>query len=132
MTGICLELCCAPDDSTWNSDERSLYALAREGVARLGLGFDAARLEGIGVRRLRHAYPIYGRGDPDARDSVLASLRRLRNLLTRGRQGEFRYNVFTYESYGIAQETTQEVLNRLRERDLRVSRNAALAPKPIP
>jgi protoporphyrinogen oxidase len=89
-TVLCAEIPCEPGDATWSASEQELGATV---VACLrAAGLPAARLLGVTVRRLAHAYPVYRSGfehDFAVLDTWAGAQPR---LLTFGRQGLFAHD----------------------------------------
>jgi protoporphyrinogen oxidase len=91
LTVLCAELPCAPEDAVWGLDDGALGRLVSTGLDRAGLPVRAPVKEVL-IRRLRHAYPIYGRayrGDFDRLDHAVAGID---GLTTFGRQGLFAHD----------------------------------------
>lgn len=87
---LCIEIPCAAGDSTWTSDDETLAALAREGLAVVGLPpVRSPQDGGVVVRRLPHVYPVYTRGYASRLEGLQAWADRLPNVVTFGRLGLF-------------------------------------------
>jgi protoporphyrinogen oxidase len=89
-TGLALEVSCVPGDGTWEASdaeiaERSIAGLEALSVLRRG------ELIGYDVVRQRHAYPIQIQGFIEKAHDLLDALSEVKNLVTIGRQGLFRY-----------------------------------------
>jgi protoporphyrinogen oxidase len=116
VTGLCLEVCCQSEDPMWNKEDWELYALCREGVAKMGLEVNTNQLEGVAVKRIPHAYPVYPIGFAGHRARVLDAIGQIPNLLSKGRQGEFRHNIYTHQTFQCGVRTAEEVAVLLREK----------------
>ncbi|MCP4346508.1 MAG: NAD(P)-binding protein [Desulfobacterales bacterium] len=114
MTGICTEVCCNPGDSIWNAKDQELYTLCRQGIAKMCPDVDTRLLEGVAVRRICHAYPIYPMAFAEQRARVLEYIGEVSNLLTKGRQGEFRYNMYTYDTFKCGAQSAEEIIKLLK------------------
>jgi protoporphyrinogen oxidase len=90
-TVICAELPCAPDDEHWRASDEELGRLVVADLERAGLML-AAPPSTVHVRRLRHAYPIYGRGYAEPFRELDEWAARLPRLLSFGRQGLFAHD----------------------------------------
>ncbi|HEX7120822.1 MAG TPA: FAD-dependent oxidoreductase [Gemmatimonadaceae bacterium] len=90
-TVLCAELPCAPDDAVWSMSDAELGALVARDIRTAGLPLTRPPVA-VHVRRLRHAYPIYGRGYEVHFDALDRWLSGLPGLLTFGRQGLFAHD----------------------------------------
>lgn len=90
-TTLCAELPCAPDDDVWSLEDEALGDRVMADLERAGIGPPDPPI-GVTVRRLRHAYPIYGRGYEASFARLDAWATDLPGLLTFGRQGLFAHD----------------------------------------
>ncbi len=90
-TVLCAELPCQMDDDVWSMSDEALGEIVRDDLARAGLP-RPERLEGVAVRRLPHAYPLYPTGYERPFDVIDAWLEGIPGLLSFGRQGLFAHD----------------------------------------
>jgi protoporphyrinogen oxidase len=90
-TVLCAELPCSPDDAVWSMSDEELGRLVVRDIRTAQLPL-AREPVAVHVRRLRHAYPIYGRGYELPFDALDEWLSRVPGLLTFGRQGLFAHD----------------------------------------
>ncbi len=90
-TVLCAELPAGPDDPWWKLDDAALGALVAEDLARAGVPLPVAP-DGIHVRRLKQAYPIYATGYEGPFAELDAWAESLPRLLSYGRQGLFAHD----------------------------------------
>jgi protoporphyrinogen oxidase len=89
-TSLTLEVACDPDDATWARPDREIVDDCIRHVERLGL---LRRDEVVAhkVMRTPYAYPVQVRGYVETSERLLGELVGLRNVISIGRQGLFRY-----------------------------------------
>lgn len=88
---LCVELTVRPGDAL---ERESDEAISEEVVAQMtstGL-FDKNEVDETLVYRLPYGYPLYSLDYHERLDTVFAGLRKVKNLLTSGRQGLFNHN----------------------------------------
>ncbi len=90
-TVLCAELPCQTEDAIWSMSEAELGALVREDLARAGIPV-RAKLRGVAVRRLSHAYPLYPIGYERHFAALDAWADSLPRVLSFGRQGLFAHD----------------------------------------
>lgn len=87
---LCVEIPCAAGDGVWTSDDDALGALARAGLAAVGLPpVRQPRQGAVVVRRLPHVYPVYATGYAERLAGLQAWADRLPNVVSFGRLGLF-------------------------------------------
>ncbi len=89
-TGLALEVSCVPGDGTWEASDQEIAERTIEGLVRLGL-LARSEILGYDVVRQRYAYPVQVLGFIEKAHNLLHALAELKNLVTIGRQGLFRY-----------------------------------------
>lgn len=89
-TVLCAELPCDLGDTHWTMDTTAAWAVFRTALERSGLTVPAQPLR-VELRRLPHAYPIYGRGFAPALNTV-ADWVHSQGILSFGRQGLFQHD----------------------------------------
>jgi protoporphyrinogen oxidase len=90
-TTLCAELPCSPDEADWTKTEAELGALVADDLDRAGIPL-SCKPDGIFVKRLRQAYPIYSLGY-ERQFSLLDDWSdQLPRLLSYGRQGLFAHD----------------------------------------
>lgn len=90
-TVLCAEVPCSPSDPWWALPDEEIAEEVVDEIARAGLPLPRPP-SAIGVRRLRHAYPIYARGFEAAFETLEAWADGLPGLVTFGRQGLFAHD----------------------------------------
>lgn len=90
-TVLCAELPCSTGDHVWNAPDGELRELMLNGLAAADLPVRAP-VQGVVVKRLAQAYPIYTRGYRRSFDVVDHWLATVDGLLTFGRQGLFAHD----------------------------------------
>lgn len=90
-TVLCAELPCAPDDEHWSAPDEALGRLVMRDLEHAGLPLAQQPLS-VHVRRLRHAYPIYGRDYAEPFRAIDAWAATMPRLLSFGRQGLFAHD----------------------------------------
>ncbi|MGH8934519.1 MAG: protoporphyrinogen/coproporphyrinogen oxidase, partial [Egibacteraceae bacterium] len=98
-TVLCAELPCFRDDGLWRSTDEELGRLVVEGLR--GADLPAVRPQGVEVRRIPFAYPIYRAGYEAAFATLDGWAATQPGLLTFGRQGLFAY-VNTHHALAMA------------------------------
>jgi len=89
-TSIMLEIPCSVGDEIWEADGDTLFREMSIELRSLGFDIDEIALGHHSVW-VEHGYPIYHLGYQHDRDTLLAQVEKMDNLLTGGRQGVFRY-----------------------------------------
>jgi protoporphyrinogen oxidase len=89
-TVLCAEIPCALGGETWSLDDDALACVVLDALE--GSGLPRPRIEGVEVRRLPHAYPIYERGYATAFEALDEWATGVPRLLTFGRQGLFAHD----------------------------------------
>lgn len=90
-TTLCAELPCSPDDRWWQMTDAQLAEVVSNDLARAGLP-RLPKPVAVHIKRLRHAYPIYGSGYEAAFETLDSWAEALPNMLTYGRQGLFAHD----------------------------------------
>ena len=90
-TPIGCEYFCTQGDALWNTPDADLLKLAATELKAIGLGGNAAILDGC-VCRVRNAYPMYTGDYKEAISHARTLLAGISNLQVAGRGGMFRYN----------------------------------------
>lgn len=90
-TTLCAELPSDPDGELWGLEDAELGALVLDNLRRAGLEVPRAP-RSIFVRRLRQAYPVYGRGYEKPFGAIDGWLSTQPNFLSYGRQGLFAHD----------------------------------------
>ncbi len=98
--GTCLgmEYFCFEGDGLWTSSDEELRALATRELAQLDLAGGAGVTDGA-VVRMAKAYPIYDAAYRDHLDRIRATIDRIPNLHTVGRNGMHKYNNQDHSMY---------------------------------
>jgi protoporphyrinogen oxidase len=89
-TGVCLEIACFPEDPIWQTPDEVIVRRVREDLERVGLLERSVECEARVVRR-RFVYPIQVIGYLEGIYELMAPIRRLRNAVSTGRQGLYKY-----------------------------------------
>ena len=89
-TGLALEVSCVPGDGTWEASDDEIAERVVGGLVALGL-LNRSEIIGHDVVRQRYAYPVQVLGFIEKAHNLLAALSELKNVVTIGRQGLFRY-----------------------------------------
>lgn len=90
VTGVCLEISCFPEDEVWKSEDRDIIERVRGDLDRLGLLDRSVPCNEAIVRR-PFAYPIQVIGFLETIHDLLTPIRRLKNAVSTGRQGLYKY-----------------------------------------
>jgi protoporphyrinogen oxidase len=90
-TVLCAELPCSPGDAIWGLGDQELGGLVSRDLESVGLPLGSA-LAGVHVRRLPHAYPVYGHSFREAFSRLDDWASGLPRLLSFGRQGLFAHD----------------------------------------
>jgi protoporphyrinogen oxidase len=90
-TPIGCEYFCTEGDALWETPDEELLDLAATELKAIGLGVNAAILDGC-VCRVRNAYPMYTGPYNEAITHARSLLAGISNLQVAGRGGMFRYN----------------------------------------
>lgn len=89
-TMLAVEIPCHPWDACWQQDDRELIRLVA-GKLKVCGWFREDELAGGCVKRLPHAYPVLEAGIQPGVRRIMDALAQFENLITLGRNGEFRY-----------------------------------------
>ncbi len=89
-TLVCAEITCNDGDERWRASDAELVAIATRDLTTIGL-IEAKQVIGSTVRRVPYAYPVYDLAYRRNLQVLLQHLRQLKNLISTGRQGLFRY-----------------------------------------
>jgi protoporphyrinogen oxidase len=137
-TGVTLEVSCTPGDAVWSLSDRDTAQLCIDGLVRLGHLRPEEVIEAR-VVRVTHAYPLQVRGFLEKSQALLDSIGQVRNLVSIGRQGLFRYC-----NMNECMEMALDVVPKMIEgnRDIRYTRDGTwqgvgvtdryAAPQPVP
>ena len=90
-TSLTLEIACTEGDAIWNANDEDIFNQCIAGLKRMGL-ISGKEVEGYFIVKERYCYPIYDLRYKKKIDKAVQFLGRIKNLLTIGRQGLFRYN----------------------------------------
>lgn len=90
-TPVGCEYFCNEGDALWNTPDEDLLKLAAKELKAIGIGADAAVIDGC-VCRVRNAYPMYTGPYQEAITHSRLLLSGISNLQVAGRGGMFRYN----------------------------------------
>lgn len=91
QTGLCAEITCDYEDKIWGEPPEKLIEIAINDLASIGL-IKAEQVVNSFILKERYAYPIYKLGYQTDLNTCLSFINNIRNLITCGRQGLFRYN----------------------------------------
>ncbi len=89
-TLVCAEITCNEGDARWRQSDAELAAIATRDLVSVGL-FRAEEVIDSAVRKVPYSYPLYDLAYRKNLQTLLAHLRHLKNLVSTGRQGLFRY-----------------------------------------
>lgn len=90
-TMVCAEITCRRGDDIWRASDEELRDIAEKDLISVGLIETGEIFESF-TRRIPYAYPVYDLQYRQHIDPVLDYVKSLSNLITTGRQGNFRYN----------------------------------------
>lgn len=88
---VCAELSCQKDDERWSQSDENLFKKAIKDIERCGL-LNESEVESFFTRRITHTYPLYPVGFQKNLNIVLDYVKSIKNLITNGRLGLFKYN----------------------------------------
>lgn len=88
---LCVELTVRPGDDLERESDESISNEVVDQMTSTGL-FGKDEVDETLVYRLPYGYPLYSLDYPEKLDTVFAGLRKIKNLLTSGRQGLFNHN----------------------------------------
>ncbi len=97
-TCLGMEYFCFEGDGLWNSSDPELVALASKELAALDMASESDVVDGA-VVRMPKAYPIYDAVYRTHLDTIRASIDRIPNLHTVGRNGMHKYNNADHSMY---------------------------------
>jgi len=89
-TGLGLEIACDYEDDLWNMQDEEIISKVMSDLGTMNL-FEASNKPEFKIVRQRFAYPLQKTGYIDKIQKSLALLSQYNNLLTVGRQGQFKY-----------------------------------------
>lgn len=87
---LCIEFPCQQNDQIWSMSDSDLFAHALATLAARGL-LSASQVETSFTEKVSHSYPVFDTEYAGRLESCFQHLRRVRNLLSYGRQGGFMY-----------------------------------------
>lgn len=90
-TLICVETTCTKDGDIWNSDPNSFLDELKNALFRTAL-VEPKEIKEVFIHKQEYAYPVYDLQYKDNLKRVLHYVDGVRNLISIGRQGMFRYN----------------------------------------
>ena len=89
-TGICLEISCFSDDPIWSATDAEIINNVRVGLNKAGL-LPFEENSKAHVKRREYIYPIQIMGYEEIVSNLLDPVRSLKNFVTTGRQGLYKY-----------------------------------------
>lgn len=89
-TGICLEISCFSDDPIWSATDAEIINNVRVGLNKAGL-LPFEEKSKAHVKRREYIYPIQIMGYEEIVSNLLDPVRSLKNFVTTGRQGLYKY-----------------------------------------
>ena len=89
-TGICLEISCFEDEPVWKLSDADVLNMVKEELKALGLLKDLNGIQGM-IHRERFVYPVQISGFLEKIQLSLNRLKDIKNLITTGRQGLYKY-----------------------------------------
>lgn len=90
-TALTLEIACSEKDSIWNASDEEIFNRCIRDLEKLGLVQKRDILDYFSCK-VKHAYPIYSLDYQEKVRTVYAYLAQVKNFVSIGRQGLFRYN----------------------------------------
>ena len=90
-TSLCVEITCNASDDIWNAHPHELSKQIVDSLEKAGLVKKDEIIDYF-VHKELHTYPIYDLSYRENLEVVMAYIERIKNLLSIGRQGLFRYN----------------------------------------
>ncbi len=89
-TSLMLEIPCEVGGDVWGQPDDRLLDRCLDDLDQLGIHV-ASDVLGCFSTRITHGYPVFRLGYRNPRDSLLAGVDQMENVITCGRQGTFRY-----------------------------------------
>ncbi len=89
-TGVCLEISCFPEDDIWQASDEAVEQRVRQDMAKVGL-LDPSMACKMHIVRKKFIYPIQVIGHLEMIHELLTPVRALKNGVTTGRQGLYKY-----------------------------------------
>ncbi len=89
-TSLMLEIPCEVGGDVWGQPDDNLLDRCLRDLNHLGIKVDSDVI-GHFSTRITHGYPVFRLGYREPRDNLLAAVDRMKNVVTCGRQGTFRY-----------------------------------------
>ncbi|MCC7264377.1 MAG: FAD-dependent oxidoreductase [Candidatus Latescibacteria bacterium] len=89
-TGVCLEISCFPEEEVWSWRDEQILARVRRDLEQVGVLPESVPCKGHVVRK-QFIYPIQVIGYLEIVEELLKPVRGIRNLVTTGRQGLYKY-----------------------------------------
>lgn len=90
-TMICAEITCRRGDDIWRASPEKLEEIAERDLISVGL-VEKGQVLGSFVKKIPFAYPVYDLKYKDHLTPVMDYVGKLENIVTTGRQGNYRYN----------------------------------------
>ena len=106
-TSLCLEVCCNEGDDVAQMSPDHLAARCVSDLMHMGVLKKASEVTDSFVVNMPHAYPVYHKGVEDDCLELLEGVSSIRNLVSCGRQGLFRYHAMTAEAMDMAGSVSQ-------------------------
>jgi protoporphyrinogen oxidase len=91
-TGLTLEIACNEDDEIWQADDKYLLDICIENLKELGLLDNRNLILDYFSTKVKHCYPMYTLDYFYKTDALLDFVAQIKNALSVGRQGLYRYN----------------------------------------
>jgi protoporphyrinogen oxidase len=89
-TSLMLEITCNYGDRIWEASDHEIYERVARDLNELGFDIQSQVIDYFSTRA-QHAYPVYTLDYRHHRGHLINALRPMENLITSGRQGNFRY-----------------------------------------
>lgn len=91
-TALTLEIACNEDDDIWRADEKYIFDICFDNLKELGLLKSKREVLDYFSSKTKHGYPMYTLDYSHKLDTLLRLILPIKNLITIGRQGLYRYN----------------------------------------
>lgn len=114
-TSLCLEVCCNDGDETSSMNAEQLAARCISDLIDMEVLGSESEVTDSFVVDIPHAYPVYHKGVEDDCLDLLEGVSSVRNLVSCGRQGLFRYHVMTAEAMDMAGSVSQFIENDIEK-----------------